>query len=220
MSRPSLQGLQVPQKNAYLWRLENPLYDYQKWLLLLLHKLRDMPANRPRRSKEPEQSSTPPTKGRLNNLELAGIGLICLAVLLYGISRCNRQPEPPSPTVAPTVTEEVVNTNTAVAQPTASPPTIIDTTNQGARELYVLVDSLRLRDSPALNGQVLGYLKYGEALKDLGEQTELKKLRVSIDETRTAPWIKVQTKKGKVGWTFGAYLQFYPPPRVTPAATE
>lgn len=179
-----------------------------------------MPANRPRRSKEPEQPSTPATKGRLNNLELAGIGLICFAILLYGISRCNRQPAPPSPTAGPTVTEEVIDTNTTVVEPTAPPPTIVDTVKQGSRELYVLVDSLRLRDNPALHGQVLGYLEYGEALKDLGEQTALKKLRVSIDETRTAPWVKVQTKKGKIGWTFGAYLQFYPPPRVTPADAQ
>lgn len=174
-----------------------------------------MPANRPRRSKEPEQPNSPPPKGRLNNLELAGIGLICFALLLYGISRCNRQPEPPSPSAAPTVTEEVVDTTTApVVQPVAPP--VPDSTNLQPRVLYVVADSLRLREQPALNGTVLGYLDYGEEVRDLGEQTELQKLRVSVDETRTAPWVKIQTKKGKIGWTFGAYLQFYPPTRTTP----
>lgn len=175
-----------------------------------------MPANRPRRSKEPEQPSSTPSKGRLNNLELGGIGLICFALLLYGISRCNRQPEPPSPSVAPTVIEEVVDTTPQpTAQPVAPAP-VQDSASRAPRVLYVVADSLRLREQPTLNGPIVGYLDYGEEVKDLGEQTELQKLRVSVDETRTAPWVKIQTKKGKIGWTFGAYLQFYPPTRTTP----
>ncbi len=103
--------------------------------------------------------------------------------------------------------------DTTAQQPLPPPPA--DTVPKTPRLLYVLADSLRLRDNPALNGQVLGYLEYGEPVKDMGEQTDLQKLRISADETRTAPWVKIQTKKGKIGWTFGAYLQFYPPPRMT-----
>ena len=178
-----------------------------------------MPANRPRRPQEPEQNSTTPSKGRLNNLELAGIGLLCFAILLYGISRCNRQPEPPEPTLPPTVTEEVVDStmpaSTPAASSTAAPRRLIADSTYTPRKLYVLADSLRLRESPELSGKVLGYLNYGEEVLDLGEQTDLQRLRVSVDEVRTAPWIKIKSEKGVIGWTFGAYLQFYPVPRVS-----
>ena len=181
-----------------------------------------MPANRPRRPQDPEPPSNPPRKGRLNNLELAGIGLFCLALMLYGISRCNRQPEPPAPSPSPSITEQVLDTTPV--QPTAPQPNLpvesVPDSLVVARTLYVLVDSLRLRESPALNGKVLGYLKYGEGVLDLGVQSELKRLRISVEETRTAPWVKIQTKNGKIGWTFGAYLQIYPVPRVTEGAAQ
>lgn len=83
-------------------------------------------------------------------------------------------------------------------------------TNGTTRKLYVIIDSLRVRQAPNLAGELVTYLKYGEEVIDLGERTVLEKLRISPDEVRTAPWIKVKNKNGQVGWAFGAYLQFYP----------
>lgn len=189
-----------------------------------------MASNRPRRQKEgeeaqPQQSS----RGKLNNMELFGIGLFCVAFLLYGISKCGKDPVAEVPP-GPVVTEEVVDSGTTVARdenassftatesnnataatnaaPTApTNPTVV---GGAVRKLYVIIDSLRVRQAPNLGGQLVTYLKYGEEITDLGERTVSEKLRVSPDEVRTAPWIKVKNKEGQVGWTFGAYLQFYP----------
>lgn len=177
-----------------------------------------MPANRPRRHKEPETPDPSPSKGRLNNLELTGIGLICFAVLLFGISRCNQQPDPPSPVAQPTITEQVVDTVPTPPPPPPAPAVVLPDSILQKRKLYVLADSLRLRTSPELSSTVVTYLSYGEEVIDLNETTEPRKIRVSVDEVRTAPWVKIRTKSGKTGWAFGAYLQFYPAPSVEPTA--
>lgn len=193
-----------------------------------------MPSNRPRR---PQQEDTPApraTKGRLNNIELAAIGLIVLAVLMYALSKCGADPAPGVGEEQPVVTEEVLDSTTTapidsmqdrhngssfsasnLPNANAAPLTEQPDSLRQPRTLYVLADSLRLRQSPELAGKVLGYLRYGEEVRDLGEATALQKLRVSADEVRTAPWVKVKTKTGKIGWAFGAYMQFYPVPRST-----
>jgi hypothetical protein len=188
-----------------------------------------MASNRPRRQKEGEEVQPKKgSRGKLNNMELFGIGLFCVAFLLYGISKCGKEPAAEIP-LGPVVTEEVVDSsgtaaetegrdenassftgsgddnNTAVETPTN---TVI--TNGATRKLYVIIDSLRVRQAPNLAGELVTYLKYGEEVIDLGERTVLEKLRISPDEVRTAPWIKVKNKDGQVGWAFGAYLQFYP----------
>lgn len=187
-----------------------------------------MASNRPRRHREGEEAEPQKSsKGKLNNIELFGIGLFCVAFLLYGISKCGKDPVA-DVALEPVVTEEIVdsavvegrdenassftatgsNNNTAEPAPTA--PTNPTIAGGATRKLYVIIDSLRVRQAPNLGGELVTYLKYGEEITDLGERTVLEKLRVSPDEVRTAPWIKIKNKEGQVGWAFGAYLQFYP----------
>ncbi len=194
-----------------------------------------MASNRPRRRKEEETQPQKSSKGKLNNMELLGIGLFCVAFLLYGISKCGKEPAVETPQ-GPVVTEEVVDSTTenhrSEPEPrddngssfsgsdndnngAATPTTNVVANNGGGRKLYVITDSLRVRQAPNLGGELVTYLMYGEEVIDLGERTVLEKLRVSPDEVRTAPWIKVKNKAGQVGWAFGAYLQFYPVPTST-----
>lgn len=189
-----------------------------------------MPSNRPRRPQQEDKPVPKPTKGRLNNIELAAIGLIGFAVLLYAFSKCGEEPTSDSTAEQPIVTEQVMDssvmavdsnrTNSSSFSAEANNRiTVAVTANSDSlrqpRKLYILADSLRLRQSPELSGAVLAYLSYGEEVLDMGESTALQKLRVSVDEIRQAPWVKVKTNKGKIGWAFGAYMQFYPVPRST-----
>lgn len=183
-----------------------------------------MPANRPRRKKQEDVQEPQPSKGKLNNMELLGVAMFCIAFLLYGIGKCGKETPAENPDNRPVVTEEVVDSSSAARTTNENGssfsseennrvrelPISRDTVAVGTRKLYVIADSLRLRKEPNLSGEVITYLSYGEEVKDLGEHTVLEKLRVSVDEVRMAPWIKIKTKKGKIGWTFGAYLQFYP----------
>lgn len=199
-----------------------------------------MASNRPRRHREEEAQPQKSSRGKLNNMELFAIGLFCVAFLLYGISKCGKDPVaevPPGPVVTEEVTDstatedgtterdenassftgsEADNANNAA--PTA--PTNNTIVSGATRKLYVIIDSLRVRQAPNLGGELVTYLKYGEEVIDLGERTVLEKLRVSPDEVRTAPWIKIKNKNGQVGWAFGAYLQFYPVATTTNVPAE
>jgi len=176
-----------------------------------------MSPNRPRRRKhQEEEAQQAPQKGRLNNMEMLGIGLFSLAFLLYAFSKCGGDDPVPETT---TVTEEVVDSNAMAnnnntvsldnANNQSTPPRKVDTTSF-KNKLYITTDSLRIRKDPQIGGELVGYLRYGEEVIDMGERTALEKIRVSVDEIRTAPWVKLKTKDGKEGWAFGAYMQFYP----------
>lgn len=186
-----------------------------------------MPSNRPRRPQQEDKPAPKNTKGRLNNLELAALGLIGFAILLYSISKCGSSSTLDTSSEQPVVTEQMIDSpltsfsdssvghnNSSFSSDPSNSTANVDNLSQ-PRKLYVLADSLRLRQSPELAGRVLAYLKYGEEVLDMGEATALQKLRISPDEVRRAPWVKIKTKTGKIGWAFGAYMQFYPVPRPT-----
>lgn len=192
-----------------------------------------MSSNRPKRKgeEEPVKQSSKPKKGMLNSMELLGIGLFCFAFLLYGLSKCMGGDEVESTVAIETV--DSLGTNATTTQDTTTavsttqntitavstvqqPPRQIDTTSF-IRKLYVAGDSVRMRKEPQIGAELLAYLRHGEELTDLGERTALEKIRLSPDELCTAPWIKIKTKTGKIGWAFGGYLQFYPVATTTPA---
>jgi len=183
-----------------------------------------MVSNRPRNKPQGEEPNKN-KKGRLSRLEMLGIGLFFLIIMLYGISKCGED----TPQTEPTVTEETVDstaeesnnqennneqgstfsTGEEPASTTADTSVRINTSTANAK-LYVIIDSLKVRKGPGLKHAFVTYLNYGEEVKDLGERSVLEKIRISVDEVRTAPWVHIQNKKGKEGWAFGAGLQFYP----------
>lgn len=70
-------------------------------------------------------------------------------------------------------------------------------------EMYAGVDQLRVRDLPSLKGRVLVELLEGDTLYFLNAET-IRRTKLTLrDKTYNAPWIKVRTKDGKEGWTYG-----------------
>lgn len=168
-------------------------------------------SNRPQRTSK-EQASSPIRKGRLNDFELAGIALFMLCLFMYSLSKCfkeNTTKMQETEMIAADSSSNQYESNVTVRR--QLPPRIIDTSSFKTK-LYVLVDSLRLRSEPNIGGELLTYLRLGDALTDLGERTLHEKIRISADELKVAPWIKVATQKGIEGWAFGGCLQFYPLP--------
>ena len=159
-------------------------------------------SNRPRRKKTEEENQNVTKKGRLNNLEMFGIGIFCLAIILYTLTKCMNDPS----------TETSLNDKSEDVNSTEIPRFLtrkIDTSTF-KKLLYISTDSLRMRKEPQRGSEIVAYLKYGEEVIDLGERTGMEKIKISADDIRSAPWIKIQTKTGKKGWAFGAYIQFYP----------
>jgi hypothetical protein len=158
-------------------------------------------SNRPRRKKTEEENKNVTKKGMLNNLEMFGIGIFCLVLILYSLTKCMNDPS----------TETSLNDKPQDVNSTEIPQLLtrkIDTSSF-KKHLYITTDSLRMRKKPERGSEIVAYLKYGEEVIDLGERTGMEKIKISVDDTRSAPWIKIKTKTGKKGWAFGAYIQFY-----------
>ncbi len=103
------------------------------------------------------------------------------------------------PTTTPTQT---INTQTAINQPVA-----ID---KNAQVLYVHEPNLNVRTEPSLTAKSLGTLTLGATVMYLDRTKDTEALSVGA-KTADEPWFKIKTKRGTVGWVYGAYVKFYAP---------
>jgi hypothetical protein len=159
-------------------------------------------SNRPRRRKN-DDSQDIPKKGRLNNMELFGIGLMLLFFLMYGISKCSQGSETNTAVVTEQSADSLSVENNSVSAENNSPlpPRKIDTSSF-KNKLYITTDSLRIRKEPKIGAPLIGYLSLGEEVIDMGERTVHEKIRITASEFRRAPWVKIKTKDGLKGWAF------------------
>lgn len=75
--------------------------------------------------------------------------------------------------------------------------------------LYVTIPGLNLRTEPDLNSKILLKFNLYEEVIFLNEVTD-STLEVSLGKERAnEPWIKVKSKKGHVGWVYGAGVHYY-----------
>ncbi len=163
-------------------------------------------------------------KGLLSKFEYIIIGIFAIIFLMWAISKCSshkeqaqdeaaieakedslanaaKQPAANMPTPAVADTTKAAASQTAAAQPAPSQET------QGSR-LYVTIDKLKLRKTPGLKGELLGELKlfdevyYQDEVTDSTYEVNLGK------EMADEPYVKVKTKRGTVGWVYGAGVHY------------
>ena len=82
-----------------------------------------------------------------------------------------------------------------------------------AENLFSIVDSLLLRETPSLEGKALTTLKEGEKLTNLGIKSENYTRTFLRGKEFDEKWIKVKTENGLTGWVYGGGVSsVYPPP--------
>jgi len=73
---------------------------------------------------------------------------------------------------------------------------------------FAKVDQLRIRELPSLQSRVLIELPEGDSLYYLNEST-ISTLTLDMRGKKvTSPWLKVETTKGLMGWTYGGGVKF------------
>jgi len=161
------------------------------------------------------ESSKIPFIGSLRPIELIGIGLLVLAGLMYGLSKCGggRSSNKPVVVVTDSSAQNVAGTTGGSVSEND------ERVNALRRRLYVCMDSLKMRKGPHKDSTLLKILPYGDELVDMGEYKNEQTIRVAKDNVATEPWIKVRTKEGQTGWIFGAGIRPYPKKRRDPAPT-
>lgn len=75
--------------------------------------------------------------------------------------------------------------------------------------LFVTIEGLALREGPGLNKTIISRLKLYEEVSFMDEVTDsLYSIKLG-NTTPTEPWIKVRSHKGRMGWVYGAGVDFY-----------
>lgn len=75
--------------------------------------------------------------------------------------------------------------------------------------LYITIDGLNMRNHPHLDSAVVAQLPLFEPVTFMDEVTEFKQEINLGKEMANEPWVKVQTRKGKAGWVYGAGVHYY-----------
>ncbi|MEO1259223.1 MAG: SH3 domain-containing protein [Bacteroidota bacterium] len=78
-----------------------------------------------------------------------------------------------------------------------------------ASKLYITIDKLKIRSGPGLKSKVLGELPLFSEVYFMDEVTD-SLYTVSLGkEIAEEPYIKVKTKRGTIGWVYGAGVNYY-----------
>ncbi len=104
------------------------------------------------------------------------------------------------------VPTETANTTPAAAIPV---PTTPATSQSNFAPLYVTIDGLKMRTGPTRDSSVILKLKLFEQVNYMGEFTDSTEQINLGYEIADEPWFKVQHRRGKVGWVYGAGVNFY-----------
>jgi len=102
-------------------------------------------------------------------------------------------------------------TNAIESAITEEAPTTPETTSTPEDYFFISVDRLRIRSTPDLNGETLGYLDYGTMVVDLKEESDHKDQITIGGKKRNEPWRKMKFKANYhvepiIGWIYGGGL--------------
>jgi hypothetical protein len=166
-------------------------------------------------------------KGLRGNFEMIIIGIFILVFLIWAVSKCNSSKAKLQQEAATEAMEDSLSQQATNPPATATPPATKDTTAlqsnkapqpiapanttqespQGTK-LYVTIDKLKIRKSPGLKGESLGELKLFDEVFYMNEVTDsLYTLNLGYEEAKE-PYVKVKTKRGTIGWVYGAGVHY------------
>ncbi len=80
---------------------------------------------------------------------------------------------------------------------------------QSLSRLYVVINNLNMRTGPTLDSSIVEQLPLFEEVYYLNQVTDSTS-RINLGkEIVEEPWVKIQSKRGKQGWVFGAGVNYY-----------
>ena len=163
----------------------------------------------------------------LPKVEVLIILVFFLSFMVWAISKCGEtkalyQSESPEDTET-VETPASVSTSTPSDSLATTPPQTTNnnttttpqiTTNASSLQnrstpLYVTIDGLNMRTGPSLDSTVILKLKLFDQVNFMGEVTD-STYQISLGyEIADEPWVKVQHKRGRIGWVYGAGVNYY-----------
>ena len=105
-----------------------------------------------------------------------------------------------------TATAPATGAQTTTAQPAAAETAAPK--EAGGSKLYVTIDKLKVRKTPGLKGDLLGELKLFDEVYYMNEVTDSTYVVNLGKEKADEPYVKIKTKRGTVGWVYGAGVNY------------
>lgn len=159
-------------------------------------------------------------KAMLPRFELLLVGVFFTIILIWGVSRCgSAKQEYIEENGLLKLEEEKPQFESPAARMDPLPPKDsilqmpVEERTRTIRErytpLYITIDGMNVRSQPKLNASIVTRLKLFDEVIFLNEVTDFQ-TEVNLGDTTTvAPWVKIKTPKGKVGWVYGAGVNYY-----------
>jgi hypothetical protein len=166
-------------------------------------------------------------KSMLPSLEIIVIVIFFLGFIAWAFSKCTATKQQFASDDPEAVTDGEVDTDSIYfSMPKPLPPkeepaitsadgvtTIPATGNQAVRteirsRLYITIDGLNMRTAPHLDSTVVEKLALFEEVAFMDEYTEFKQELSLGKEMAFEPWVKIKTKRGKIGWVYGAGVDY------------
>jgi hypothetical protein len=99
----------------------------------------------------------------------------------------------------PAIGDDTINRRTSIKEFTPG--------FQNDATLYVWLHNLRIREEPELSSKIIGRLQFADEVEYLNEMSDMKSKAIIRGNTYNAPWIKVKTGDGMIGWVYGVGLK-------------
>jgi len=157
-------------------------------------------------------------KGLLPRIEILIIIVFFFSFIIWAVSKCKAKKileEYPEQTEDQTTTEDSVIDYTITPTPLPQREDAIEAQSETKSapaelsKLYITIDGLKLRTGPSLDSTVIYQFPLFEDVYFMNEVTD-STYQVSLGkEVADEPWIKVKNKRGKVGWVYGAGVNYY-----------
>ncbi len=114
-----------------------------------------------------------------------------------------------TPVPTPTPLPAVPSTTVAPTQRPVTPAPSTAPAKTDGQPLYVTIEGLNVRAEPNLKAKSFGKLKLFDQVTFLGKVTDAaQKLSLGTAEAEE-PWVKIKTKRGTIGWVYGAGVSYY-----------
>ncbi len=128
-----------------------------------------------------------------------------------------------SPAAANTPSNPTYDMDETPATPATPPPSASgetevvsrpggNTSTSGRRDytpLYVTLEGLKVRKEPQLNGSIVTKLSLHDEVFFMEKRTDFRQ-KINIGgEYTNEPWVYVKTRKGHVGWVYGAGVHYF-----------
>ncbi len=154
----------------------------------------------------------------LPRIEMLVIAVFLISFLIWAGNKCNRtrnryapQEEVVSPAETLIDSSQLKTAEKPVEDKPLEPPPTPPSAEKDPHPtwLYVSIEGVNVRKDPSLTSDVIDKLALYDRVLFLNERTDFtEKVNLGSMEVEE-PWVKIKTRKGRVGWVYGAGVSYY-----------